>query len=180
MQMRTFALAAALTLSGCAAMGPPPACRLPQRDRVWVDRAVEAWRFASREITGIGRVPDFQAVFFSADCLVIGADALSGADGNGVRWTATPHDGTIVLPDGSEIPAGVVSYVSSEKGLTYFVMSTPSVWEAARVGEGSALDTTMIAVLLHEGSHVAQSGPYGPRLGALIGRYGLPASFDDD
>jgi hypothetical protein len=38
----------------------------------------------------------------------------------------------------------------------------------------------MVGVLLHEGSHVAQVGPYGPRLGALIERYQLPDSFSDD
>lgn len=180
MQMRSIVLAAALIAAGCAAVTPPPACRLSARDRAWIDRAIDAWHFTSREITGIGRVPGFQAIFFGPDCVVKSADALDGTSAGGVAWTATPHAGTISLPDGSTIPAGVVSYVSGEKGLTYLVMSTPSVWEAAGVGKGSALETTMIAVLLHEGSHVAQVGPYGPRLGALIDRYGLPDSFSDD
>ena len=38
----------------------------------------------------------------------------------------------------------------------------------------------MVAVLLHEASHVAQTGPYGPRLGALIERNKLPDSFNDN
>jgi len=38
----------------------------------------------------------------------------------------------------------------------------------------------MVAVLLHEGAHVAQLGPYGPRLGALIEQNALPDSFGDD
>lgn len=66
------------------------------------------------------------------------------------------------------------------EGQTYFVMSTPNVWQAAGVGEGPGLETSMVAVLLHEVSHVAQIGPYGPRLGALIERYHLPESFDDN
>jgi hypothetical protein len=180
MHIKTLALAAVLTLGGCAAVTAPPACALPERDRIWRDRAVEAWHFSARELTGIGRVPNFQAIFFSADCVMKSANALAGRDGNSVTWTATPHKGTIALPDGSEIPAGVVSYVYGEKDLMYLVMSTPSVWEAGGVGQGTALDTMMIAVLLHEGSHVAQTGPYGPRLGALIERYKLPDSFNDD
>jgi hypothetical protein len=159
----------------------PPACALPEGDRAWLDRALDSWRFASREITGIGRVADFQAIFFSADCVLRSENALTSPTGEGVTWTASRHDGKIALPDGSSIPAGVTSYVSGEKGQPpYLVMSTPSVWQAAGVGEGHRLETTMIAVLLHEGSHVAQIGPYGPRLGALIDHYGLPDSFNDD
>jgi hypothetical protein len=178
--LRTVALIAVLAASACASAPPPPACALPERDRAWVDRALEAWRFASRELTGIGRVPDFQAVFFSADCVLKSGNALSSPTAQGVTWTASRHSGAIALPDGSEIPAGVTSFASGEKGLTYFVMSTPTVWEAAHVGEGPALEALMVAVLLHEASHVAQVGPYGPRLGALIERYHLPDSFNDD
>ena len=180
MDMRAIALAAALAFVGCATATPPAACRLPERDRLWIDRAVQAWHFASREITGIGRVPNFQAVFFSADCVMRSANALNRPDATGVTWTSSPHTGTIALPDGSTVPAGVLSYVAGEKGLLYLVMSTPTVWEAAGVGKESALETLMVAVLLHEGSHVAQVGPYGPRLGELIERYSLPDSFSDD
>jgi hypothetical protein len=178
-RLRIVALAAALALSACATAPAPPACALPERDRVWVDRVLEAWRFASREITGIGAVPDSQAIFFSADCVLRSANALSSSAG-AVTWTATLHAGEVALPNGSRIPAGVTSFASSEKGVTYFVMSTPSVWQAAGVGEGPALETTMVAVMLHEGSHLAQIAPYGARLGALIERHRLPDSFNDD
>jgi hypothetical protein len=180
MMLKPLALAAALAASACASAPAPPACALPERDRAWVDRALEAWRFASREITGIGPVSDFQAVFFSADCVLQSGNALRSPTAKGVNWIASPHHGTISLPDGSEIPAGVTSFVSGKKGQPYFVMSTPSVWEAGGVGEGSALERTMVSVLLHEGSHVAQIGPYGPRLGALIEHNHLPDSFNDN
>ncbi len=161
---------------------PPVAavCAVPEADRAWIERALEAWRFTSREITGIGSVPRFRAIFFSADCVLTSDDALSSPTAQGVTWTAAPHAGAIALPNGSEIPAGVVSFTSGEKGLTYFVMSTPSVWRAGGVGDGPDLERTMVAVLLHEASHVAQVGPYGPRLGALIEQYALPDSFSDD
>jgi hypothetical protein len=178
--LRIVAFAAALAASACASAPAPPACTLPERDRAWVDRALDAWRFASREITGIGRVPGFQATFFSADCVLRSADAFNSPGAKAVTWTTAPHGGTIALPDGSEIPAGVTSFAAGNKGTKYFVMSTPTVWEAAGVGEGAALETTMVAVLLHEGSHVAQTGPYGPRLGALIEGNSLPDSFNDN
>jgi hypothetical protein len=174
------AVVAAFGASACASAPPPVACALPERDRLWVERALEAWRFTSREITDIGPVPDFEAVFFNADCVLRSSNALGNTTAEGVSWTATPYSGTIALPDGSEMPAGVTSFVSREKGRSYLLMSTPGIWEAAGVGEGRALETLMVAVLLHEGSHVAQIEPYGPRLGALIDRYALPDSFDDD
>ncbi len=178
--LKSLAFAAALAASACASVPAPPACALPERDRAWIDRALEAWRFTSREITGIGRVPEFQATFFSADCALRSANALTSTAAEGVTWTASPHTGTIALPDGDEMPAGVTSFTAGNKTAKYFVMSTPTVWDAAGVGQGAALETTMVAVLLHEGSHVAQTGPYGPRLGALIERNHLPDSFNDN
>jgi hypothetical protein len=153
---------------------------MAERDRAWLERALEAWRFASRNLAGIAHVPDFQAVFFSGDCVLKSANALTSPAAAGVTWTAERHGGTIALPDGSGMRAGVTSFAAGKDGVLYFVMSTPTVWESAGVGTGAALETTMVAVLLHEASHVAQTGPYGPRLGALIERHRLPDSFNDD
>ena len=178
--LKTLVLAAALAASACASAPASPACALPETDRAWVERTLEAWRLASREITGIEQVPNFQAIFFSADCVMRSGNALSSPSAEGVTWTAARHGGTIALPDGSEIPAGVTSFASGKKGLTYFVMATPTVWRAAGISEGLGLETTMVAVMLHEASHVAQIGPYGPRLGSLIERYKLPDSFNDN
>ncbi|MFA6959098.1 MAG: hypothetical protein WC538_24760 [Thermoanaerobaculia bacterium] len=182
MNLRTLlvAAAAAVTVSSSASAAKPPACALPGADRAWVDRATEAWRFASREITGIGQVSGVQVVIFSADCVQRSGNALSSPTAEGITWSASPHRGTIALPDGSEMPAGVTSFAAGGKGKQYFVMSTPSVWQAAGVGEGPGLERLMIAVLLHEASHVAQIGPYGKRLDGLIETYALPDSFDDN
>ena len=153
---------------------------MSEADRAWIDRALEAWRFASREISGIGRVPRCRAFFFDAGCLLTSDDALTSPTAEGVTWTAAPHAGTITTPDGKKVPAGVTSFAAGEPDLRYFVMSTPSVWEANGVGKGRDLETTMVCVLLHEGSHVAQLGPYGSRLGALVQRSEDPESFNDD
>jgi hypothetical protein len=158
----------------------PAACELAARDAAWLERALEAWRFTCREITGIESVPDSRAFFFDAACLRTSADALRSSTADGVTWTATPHAGTVALPDGSDLPVGVTSFASGKDGLLWFAMSTPSVWEAGGAGSGESLEATMVAVLLHEGSHIAQIGPYGKRLDALIERYSLPDSFNDD
>jgi len=177
------ALAAALALGARTAAqegAPAPACAMSAADRAWIERALEAWRFTSREITGIGSVPDFRAIFFDAGCVLTSPDALSSPTAEGVTWSAAAHGGSITLPGGRDVPVGITSFASGGDGLMYFVMSTPSVWSANGAGSGPSLETTMVAVLLHEGSHVAQTGPYGKRLGKLIEENSLPDSFSDN
>ena len=60
-------------------------------------------------------------------------------------------------------------------------MSTPSVWRAGGVTSSYLdLETLMVAVLLHEGSHVAQASTYGKQIEKLAEEYSLPESFSDD
>lgn len=172
-------IVSALTAAACAS-APPPACALPEADRAWVDRTIDAWRIASREITGIQPVSSAEVVLFSANCVLRSGNALGSTTADGVTWTASPNSGTVALPDGSEMPVGVTSFAAGGKDAPYFVMSTPSVWQAAGVGDGPELERLMVAVMLHESSHLAQIGPYGPRLGALIERNQLPDSFNDN
>jgi hypothetical protein len=58
--MRLLGLVVIVAAAACAttpqAVRPPsapprPACVMPDGDRAWIDRALEAWRFTSREIT---------------------------------------------------------------------------------------------------------------------------------
>ena len=178
--LRVLVLAIGLAASACASAPAAPACGLPEADRVSVDRALEAWRFTSRKITGIDRMPPYQVILFSADCVLRSANALSSATAGGVTWTAAPHTGTVALPDGSEIRAGVISFARSDKGVSYFVTSTPSVWKAAGIHHRPASDTSMVAVLLHEATHVAQIPQYRERIDAVVARFPPPASFSDN
>lgn len=172
----------ALVLAGCASPPAPiaaAACAVSDADRAWIDRALEAWRFSAREITGIGQVENFQALFFDDDCTLMSPNALN-ADAR-VTWTAAPHAGTITLPNGEEMPAGVTSFANAGDGSAFLVMSTPSVWRAGGVDNpGIGLETMMVAVLLHEGAHVAQSASYGGRMTALAEANNLPDAFNDD
>ena len=88
---------ALLALAGDAGAAPP-ACAVSDADRAWVDRALAAWRFSAEAITGIGKVRDFKAVFFDAGCTLLSPDALNAA--GPATWSATPHAGTVALPDG--------------------------------------------------------------------------------
>lgn len=187
--MRSALLCAALLLAACTttAQSTPtpsaeaPGCTLSASDRAWVDRALEAWRFSRRDIAPIAAPANFEAIFFDAHCVLTSANALSAAGARDVAWTASAHGETITLPDGQEMPAGVTSFTSAENGRAFFVMSTPSVWSAGNVPPGPmGLETLMVAVMLHEASHVAQSNTYGARITALAQRYSLPDTFNDD
>ncbi len=180
--MRTVAAAITLALAGCATAphGPAaaPACELSAEDHAWIDGALSAWRFTANEITGATAARPFDAVFFDDDCVLTSENAFAAANAADVAWTATPHTGEIMLPDGQLMPAGVTSFASAEEGRAFFVMSTPSVWRAAGVSnEALGLEAMMTAVLLHEGAHVAQFGAYGPRITAIVAASPLP---DDD
>lgn len=164
--------------AGAATTSTPPACSVSAADRVWIDRALAAWHVTAREITGIRRVDNFRAIFFNADCVLTSDAALMGGD---PAWSAAAHQGMIPMPDGSQMPAAVASFAGAHEGVAYFVMSTPSVWRTAGVeGAGLDLETLMIAVMLHESSHVSQTATYGARVTALTERYGLGDDFDDN
>lgn len=140
---------------------------------------MDAWSYTSREITGIGTVEKIQALFFDSQCAVSSGTAMNGGDR---AWTATAHQGTITIPGGQTIPAGVISFAMGGEGRNFFVMSTPSVWQAAGKSDNGlgSLETLMTAVVLHEATHVAQIPTYGERIGRLATAHRLPESFSDD
>jgi len=153
-------------------------CSLSASDRSWLDRAVAAWSYTARNITRIKLPPRFDARIFDSRCLLSSSSALAGGPNS---WTATPHAGQIRLPNNEVIHAQVTSFASSDGRNGFFVMSTPSVWRAGHVDGGAiGLEATMVAVLLHEGSHVAQIPTYGNRMESLSKRHHLPESFNDD
>ena len=178
--MRFLIIAAALSVSACATT-PPPSCDLSAEDRAWIDASLDAWRFSAREITGVSVVRPLEAVFFDDDCVIQSANAFTADNAADVIWSTVPHNGEVSLPDGGTLPTGVTSFASADEARAFFVMSTPSVWRAAGVGNDAlGLEVMMTGVLLHEGTHVAQSATYGARITAIIAANNLPDSFDDD
>lgn len=156
-------------------------CTVAAADRVWIEHAIAAWRLTSREITKIQIPRTFHAVLFDASCQLTSSDALTGSAKSGATWTAAAHGAVVRLPNGQDVPAGVVSFAGANKGSAFFVMSTPSVWRANGVDNPAlGLETMMTAVLLHEATHVVQSATYGKSVDRLVERYGLPETFSDD
>jgi hypothetical protein len=171
-------LASAAVPTVSASSPPKATCHLSEADWSWAQRALQAWRMTAKDITGIGVVPDFKVVLFDAACVAASDDALNAAE---AAWTFTPHAGTIELPGREAVPARVTSFTAAEDKGAVLVMSTPSVWQASGVkSEELGLETMMVAVLLHEGSHVVHAATYGKQVTVLADRHGLPESFNDD
>lgn len=181
---RLLNLAASLA-AGCAAVGaaaqPAPSCALSPADQDWLNRAMAAWNYTSAEITGIGRVKRITPVFFDDKCVVASSTAMNGGP---VVWAPRAFRGQVPLPNGQRIPPGVISFAMGDEsgGDNFFVMSTPSVWRAAGKSENGlgSLELLMIAVVLHEATHVAQMPTYGERIGRLATANKLPEDFNDD
>lgn len=190
--MRHLTIAAmALALAACSTASTTDIMQLEpvicvtssgaQGDNAWMARALEAWRFARREIAPIDVPENTEVIFFNERCEFSSPNALTAADAFDIAWSGDTPGETVRLPGGQEIPVGVVSFASGENGHAFFVMSMPSVWRAGNVPPGPmGLETLMVAVMLHEASHIAQSNTYGARITALTQRYHLPDDFNDD
>ena len=155
-------------------------CHLSTGDQAWLDRSMDAWNYASTHLSGIGHVRKIEAIIFDKDCVVTSTTAMNGGPN---LWTARLHGGQIQLPDGNKVPVTVTSFAGSDdkSGTSFFVMSTPSIWHAAgKDGKGTTLENLMTAVMLHEGTHVAQMPTYGQEIGKIAERNHLPDSFGDD
>lgn len=178
--LKTLLFAAlALSASSVAASEVQGPCKLSPPDEAWLDRAMGAWTYTSTEISGVGRVKRLEAVIFDSECVLKSSTAMNGGP---QAWQAQRHSGQVELPDGEKIPVSVISFAKSNDKVAYFTMSTPSVWRAAMKSSGGlwSLDLGMIAVLLHEGTHVAQMPTYGARISRLAEQHKLPEDFNDD
>jgi hypothetical protein len=178
-----------MLLAACAAIPTAPPqraaeavseeCALSAPDQAWVDASMDAWNYAAQQITGVGDAEKIRAIFFDAQCVVISDTAMNGGPR---QWRATRHDGQVRVPNGPVIPVGALSFAMGGEDAEQFVMSTPSVWRAANKSDNGLgnLEALMAAVVIHEGTHVAQIPTYGAKIGALAKANNLPEDFNDD
>lgn len=165
-----------LLLLAVAAAAQP--CAFTPADQAWLDRATAAWTLASRSIAHARLPARIQANIADARCLATSDTALLGQP---PRWRYAAHGGKLTVPGGEQVPVGTIAFATSDRGRGLFVMTTPSVWRVNKVDGGPlGLETLMVAVLLHEGMHVAQTDTYGRAMEALSKRWRLPDEFGDD
>ena len=160
---------------------PPPACTMDAADRRWVADALAHWQVAARDLLRLPPAPLPTIVTFDARCTYVAEPRPAGR----VVWRATSHGGTVALPDGKAIPAGVTAFAAptgdATAGAGYFVMGLPSVWRAQGVRSALGLERLMDGVLLHEMMHTRQFYFVNPALADVTRRHGLPEdSVTDD
>jgi len=171
----------ALTFTAATASGESTvagaSCDVSRSDRAWLDGAVAAWRFTSRQLLHATLPTDIHAIFFDSECTVSSTTAMTG----GVNeWIGRRHGAQVQLPNGMAVPVAPTSFTSSSDKGTYFVMALPSVWSGKVNAGRMTLGPFVIAVMMHEASHVAQQDTYGARMSRLSQRWHLPDSFGDD
>ena len=175
-----LAAALALLMAAVPAQAAPQgaSCEMAPADRAWIDGALANWRIVAREKLLLKPSPLPTIVTFDAACSYVAPGGSAGPP----RWQAAPHQGSIRLPDGKEIPAGVISFAGPGEGKApgFFVMSLPSVWRAGGVQSAMGLERLMDGVLLHELMHTWQFYFANPRLAELTRRYKLPDDISDD
>ena len=190
------ALATGSSLAQGASPPGEPICEFRDADAQWVQRALDGWELVRRDFLKLEPRPLPWIILFDAACvwdlapaeppLVPDATMLSTSltfAGGPVSVRATPHTGTVLLPNRVEIPIEVKASTALYRNgrATFFVMSMPSVWRSdRRHGTKPFLDEYLQGVFVHELTHTAQLVPINRRLRQLVGRSDVPAQLTDD
>ena len=162
-----------------AATATAPACRMATADRIWLNAALGNWRIAETTILKLRPAPLPMIVVADGRCTY----TLTQGGDPGRGWVAKPHGSQVAMPDGKKLPLGPISFSStSERAgqLSYFAMSLPSVWRAAKVASGLGLERLMDGVMLHELMHTRQFYFATPRLAGIAARHRLGDGIGDD
>ena len=157
---------------------PSAPCGLSQTDQEWLNEALDAWDRTLATAAETGHPSNVQIIIFDEDCTLTSRTAMTGGE---KVWTAEPHDGEVLLPDGNKLPGQIVSFAAPAPGGAFFVMAAPSIWQAAGVQSAElGLEQLMTAVMIHEAAHVLQFPTYGSRICRLVDLHNLPDDFSDD
>ena len=166
-------------------------CDLDPGTALWIGSWLDAWELVAEEILDLGPASPPELVFYDQTCLWTTAEA-SAPDSRIVPgpelgdqplpWRATPHHGTLTLPDGAEVPLGLMSFASPYgEGKKFFVMAAPSFWREAGVDSKElGLDNLIAGVFLHEFSHTRQIDGFQKIIGPIEDRWAFPEELTDD
>lgn len=170
--MKTFLTT--LSLAAYLALPARAECTMAPDDKAWVEAALTAWRVAEHELLKLDAAPLPLIVTADTACRYEGRPGQDGA----VDWRAEAHEGAIRLPGGGDVPVGPVSFAApaSADAPGFFVMTLPSVWQAAGVNSELGLTELMDGVMLHEIMHTRQFPFVEPLLKAL----NAPDDLTDD
>ena len=136
-------------------------------DRAFLDASLATWEAVRADALKIGPAPLPTFIVFDNECV--------WRDGQG-----SAHTGTIALPDGNEVPVGVMTFAGSHDGKPSLVMALPAMWRAEkRHRDNPRLDLLIRSVFVHEMTHTRQAASFGARLGELETQHKLEDLNDD-
>lgn len=147
----------------------------------------------SKDIYKIDQVKPVEFVFFD-DRYVYSSSRVTIKNGmpiNGpnlmnlaLSWRKELHHDSLVLPDKSVLPIGLLSFSAEISGIensSFFVMPLPSFWERNGVtSKELGLDNLVTGVFIHEFSHSQQMQNFGKEMTRLEKQYNYGVEFSDD
>lgn len=190
-------VALALVVAACAATaahvepGPAPA----PEDVRWIQRALDGWERASRDLLGLDPEPLPWIVLFDtthAWHLAADPERLAGAAVVPSPWTfagrtvplhVLPVEDSVALPNGARIPVAGTAFASlcDEGRRPFFVLALLEVWRREPgAGAEPRLAEILLGVVSHEIVHTRQLVDVGRRVAGLRARHALPENLDDD
>jgi hypothetical protein len=194
-----LALFALMPLRPLHAATPLRDCRLSSADRAWMIRTIDVWERTSTSELKLPGAPLPWMVFFDAGCAwhvrpaqpipdalknrhLLRDRPLALANGRALV-SRVDHGGTVVLPDGAEVPARLMTFAGTfgEPRRAFLVMAMPSVWRAdPRHTDNADLERLVRSVFVHEMSHTRQAATFGSRIDAIVTAHKLGNDVDDD
>jgi len=104
-------------------------------------------------------------------------------NGKPVSVQMRSHDGNVILPNGSQIPAEIIAVVmpGAAGRNAFLVLALPEVWRRhPGASQDPHLAIRISSVALHEMIHTRQLPDLRLHISAIRERFDLPARFDDD
>jgi len=167
-----------------------------ERDKAFysaTNKWFSAWKLVSKNIYKIHRVRPVDFVFFD-DKYVYSTSTTTIKNGTEVKgcslmnlslkWKKTIHNDSIILPDKSVVPIGLMSFaaeIPNEINKSFFVMPLPGFWQMSGVtSKELGLDNLVTGVFIHEFSHAQQMQNFGKRMTLFEKQNNFDIEFSDD
>lgn len=169
-------------------------CPLGAEESGWLRRILDAWSRVTGEILHVSPEPLPWIVTFDGSCLwyLASPPGVGGSaepvdtalvfEGKPVPALAESHDGTVALPNGSEVPARGMAFASIRESdeTPFLVLAMKSVWLADHPEARTLdLDDFFVGVAIHEMVHTRQLAEAGRRIEGLEGQCEIPESVTD-
>jgi hypothetical protein len=158
------------------------ACALDPYERWWIERALGSWTRFALPALRLEPMPLPTLIFFDSACEY----RLVSADDSGSRltttFTAQPHKGDILLPNGTHTRPKAIAFTSQALGggAPFIVMALSDVWrDDALWSQESDWPLFLRRSLVHELTHARQLAFFADRIEDLGARLRQP-SMDDD